>query len=185
MASRTSRNVYLIGFSGTGKSAVGRELAARLGRELVDTDEEIVRLFHKSIDRVFAEEGEVRFRQVERALVEAASLRPDLVVSLGGGAILDPASRARVLAGIAVRLDASPETILCRLRRDGTEVRPLLAGEDPLSRIRALKASREQVYSTAHLTVDTDGLDPSEVAARIMDWLASREQEPFEAGEMR
>jgi len=172
-----SDNVILIGFSGTGKSAVGRELAAKLGRRFVDTDDQIAVRFGKSIARIFAEDGEARFREVERELVGQAAGEQGLVVSLGGGAVVDPASRRRILDGnVVVLLDASPEIILRRLRSDGTEVRPMLAADDPLARIRSLKVSRAAAYAIAHLTVDTDALAPPQVADRIAAWLATRSQ---------
>lgn len=171
-------NVFLIGFSGAGKSAVGRALAERLGREFVDTDVEIVRCFDKSIERVFAEDGEARFREVEAAIVGQAAERARLVISLGGGAIIDPRGRSAVLGGLPGRscvvwLDAAPEVLLSRLRGDSTEVRPLLSSADPLARIRELRSRREMAYAAAaNRRIATDELSPAEVAERIASWLA-------------
>lgn len=175
MERRLAGNIFLIGFSGTGKSAVGRELARRLRRGFVDTDEQIVDRFGKSIDRIFAEDGERRFRAVERELVAQACARQGLVVSVGGGAVVDASNRALIADGnVVVLLEASPEVILERLRSDTAEVRPLLAVDDPLGRIRDLKAARADAYSVAHVTVVTDHLTPGEAADEILRWLTSR-----------
>lgn len=163
-------NVVLIGFSGTGKSKVGRQLAHHLGWHFLDADEEIVAVFGKSIDRIFAEEGEERFRAVEREVVERACSAHRCVVSVGGGAVVDPRNREHILRGNwVVHLDASPEVILRRLRSDPeTEVRPLLAVQDPLGRITALKAAREQYYRMTDWRIDTDALTTEEVAEKIL-----------------
>ncbi len=175
-----SGNVYLIGFSGTGKSSVGIALARLLGWTHFDTDDSLVLRFGKPIDRVFAEDGEEAFRAAEREVVGWTAREQRLVVSLGGGAFVDPESR-RLLRqqgrrhGV-VRLAASPEEILRRLAADHAEVRPLLAAPDPLARIRDLLSRREPIYAEAELTVDTEGLTPDEVADAILAWLAERDE---------
>ncbi|MBI2942087.1 MAG: 3-dehydroquinate synthase [Chloroflexi bacterium] len=163
-------NIILIGFSGTGKSIVGRDLARRLGRPYADSDDELVGYFGKSIARVFAEDGEVAFRAAERRIVAELCGRMGWVLSLGGGAVVDPTNRARVIdLNRVIRLEASPETILDRLRGDpGTEVRPMLAVADPLARIRHLRASRAEAYAIAHVVVDTERKTPLEVVNEIV-----------------
>jgi shikimate kinase len=169
-------NVYLIGFSGTGKSSVAEVLARRLGWTHFDSDDELVRRFGKPLDRVFAEDGEPAFRAAEREVVASTTREPRLVVSLGGGAFVDPDTRRVLDPFRVVRLVASPKEILRRLAADDSEVRPLLAAPDPLGRIRDLLARREAIYALAELTVDTEGLSPEEVAEWILAWLArSRE----------
>ncbi len=164
-------NVVLIGFSGSGKSAVGQLLAERLGWSFVDTDEAIVRRFGKSIAAIFREEGEAAFRAAERDVVALACADARQVISVGGGAPVDRGNRARLLDGnLVVRLEASPETILARLRAaSGAEERPLLAGDDPLSRIRSLRAARVEAYAIAHHVVETEGRTPPDVAREVSE----------------
>jgi 3-dehydroquinate synthase len=166
---RRPSRIVLTGFSGTGKSAVARLAAARLGCEVVDTDALVERAAGRPIADIFARDGEPRFRELEADAVRRACARPNAVVSVGGGATLRPDSR-RLLAdgGFVVCLEARPETVLQRLREGDAEERPLLAGPDPLSRIRELKAVRQPVYALADCTVHTDGLNPDEVAAEVV-----------------
>lgn len=161
--------MWLVGMMGAGKSTVGRELARRLGRRFVDSDDEIERAAGASVAEIFAGEGEASFRRREREAVRA--LRGSgAVVALGGGAMAQPALR-RMLAGcgVVVYLRAAPETLLARV--GDAEARPLLAGLGPserLERVRALLAERAAAYAEAGLSVDTDGLEPAEVAERIL-----------------
>ncbi len=168
-----AENVVLIGFSGTGKSAVGRRLADRLGWPFVDSDQVIVERFGKSIARIFREEGEAVFRAAEREVVARLCAGRRQVIALGGGAVVDPANRAWIRRGNrVVCLEARPETILTRLTAQPTvEVRPLLAGPDPLARIIGLKAERAPFYAIADVTIDTEGLTPDQVVERILAWL--------------
>lgn len=167
-----SGNVILIGFSATGKSSVGSRLAQRLGWPFVDLDDALVAHFGKSLERVFAEEGEDRFREVERELLAQCCARSGQVLALGGGAVLSAANRELIARGNwVVRLEASPETILQRLQADGDEVRPLLATDDPLSRIRSLKLARAPYYDMADLTLDTDSVDVADLSQQIVERL--------------
>src|SRR3990170_5120611 len=165
------QRIVLTGFSGTGKSAVAALVAERLGWELVDTDSLVEQAAGRPIADIFAREGETRFRELEAEAVRQACARERAVVSAGGGATLRPDSR-RLLAdgGFVVCLEARPETVLQRLREgvEGELDRPLLAGADPLSRIRELKAARQPVYALADHTVHTDGLTPEDVAAEVV-----------------
>ena len=172
------QRIFLVGFSGTGKSTVSRLLAVKLGFEAVDTDSEIVRHFGRAIDTVFTECGEPAFRAVERHLVLRATLADRAVISVGGGATVDPVARAAMLgSGAVVLLDASPHVILDRLTRNHTEARPMLRSTDPLAKIAELKARRLQAYACAHFTVDTDALSPEEVADRIQAWYLERRKQ--------
>jgi shikimate kinase len=163
-------NLVLIGFSGTGKSAVGRLIAARLGWNFVDVDERLVGYFGKPIAAVFREEGEAAFRAAERAAVVEACAGRYQVISVGGGAVVDPVTRERVRDGNRIaRLEASPETILTRLRSSPTaEERPMLAADDPLARIRDLLDARADAYAIADFAVDTEGRAPVEVADEVV-----------------
>jgi len=173
---RPSR-IVLTGFSGSGKSLAAPIVAERLGWEMVDTDSLVEQSAGRPIAGIFAREGEARFRELEADAVRQACARPNAVVSVGGGATLRPDSR-HLLAdgGFVVCLEARPETVLQRLREgaEGELDRPLLAGPDPLSRIRELKAARQPVYALADHTVHTDGLTPDEVAAEVVRALEER-----------
>src|SRR5690242_2378395 len=168
--------IVLIGFSGAGKSAVGRRLAERLGWRLIDTDERLEQAFGRSIPQIFAIDGEAEFRRAERRLLNDALATERSVIACGGGAVAEDAVWSPdVLLGprtLVVALDAAPETSLQRLlaqrERDGTATdRPLLAATDPLARIRSLKACRQSMYDRAHLTLIVDEATPDAIAAEI------------------
>jgi shikimate kinase len=162
-------NVVLVGFSGTGKSHVGRELARRLGRPFVDTDQRLVERFGMPIGDVFRQQGEAAFRAAEAEEVAAACAGRDAVVALGGGAIVaDDVFRAAREGNLVVRLTASLDTIYARLTSGpGAEERPMLAGDDPRGRMAALLASREARYAEADATVETDGRGVDQVVAEV------------------
>ncbi|MDP2952429.1 MAG: bifunctional shikimate kinase/3-dehydroquinate synthase, partial [Chloroflexota bacterium] len=172
MGERSVGNLFLVGFSMTGKTRVGQQVARRLGWGFVDTDEQVAARAGKPVPRIFAEDGEPRFRELERQVLLELCQGSGQVVSTGGGAVLDPANReAMAQAGVVVLLEASPETIYRRLQAaQGTEVaRPLLEGADPLARIEALKEYRQPFYaSAADWTVHTDNLSPSEVTYEVV-----------------
>src|SRR3990172_8967969 len=138
------QRIVLTGFSGSGKSAVARLVAERLGWDVVDTDSLVEQAAGRPIADIFARDGEARFRELEAEAVRQACARERAVVSAGGGATLRPDSR-RPLAdgGFVVCLEARPGAVLQRLREGEAAERPLLAGPDPLSRIRELKAARQ------------------------------------------
>jgi shikimate kinase len=160
-------NVVLTGFMATGKSTVGRLLAARLRYGFVDTDR-IIEERHGPIPVIFSTEGEAAFRRIERDVAIELSGLSSLVVSTGGGMMLDPVNAdALASSGMVVCLTASPKVILRRVggSRAG-ERRPLLSGADPEARIRELLTEREAAYA-AFRQISTDGRPPSEVAEEI------------------
>ena len=167
-------NVYLIGFSGSGKSAIGRQLARRMRRKHVDMDDEIVARTGSPIPEIFRREGEPGFRSREKELLEEISGQKRLIVSTGGGAPLDPGNRAAMAkSGVIVCLEAKPDFLYRRLKRHlGDEskgqVRPLLEGDDPKKRIEALKEYRQRFYATADWTVHTDDLTVDEVVGEVI-----------------
>jgi len=171
---RQITTLIITGFSGTGKSLVAKDVARRLNWDFLDTDDEIVKQTGKPIAEIFRQDGEARFRELERETIRKACQQRHMVISIGGGAIVDP-QNYELLArtGLIVCLEAKPETIYERLFREaacspGTEVRPLLAVDNPLERIRQLKASRQSYYAKADWTIHTDGLSISEVAEEII-----------------
>lgn len=166
--------IFLTGFMATGKSAVGRALAVRLGRPFRDTDAEIESTAGCAIPEIFRERGEPEFRRLEREVLERIAGVDGAVVATGGGLPVDPANRRRMRSiGTIVRLAAPPEVILARA---GTgDDRPLLAGAaDPARRVRELLAAREPAYADADGTFDAATGSPEEIAARIAEWLARR-----------
>lgn len=164
--SRTDR-IYLTGFMGSGKSVVGRILAAMLDRPFEDLDDVIAREAGMSIPEIFRQKGERAFREMERDVAAryADGLR---VVALGGGTVMDPATRGLLAgSGVLVYLRASLDTLAERLRKERGH-RPMLNGETPVEeRIASLMRERGPVYETAEWTVDTDNRSAEEVASYL------------------
>ena len=162
------RNLVLLGFMGTGKSAAGRRVAALAGMKFLEMDRELERRAGKSIARIFAEEGEEAFRRMESELAEEWSRRRGAVIACGGGVALREANlRALGRNGVLVCLTARPEVILERTAR--TNKRPLLAGEDPYRKIRDLLAARAPYYARIPLQIDTSEIDLDTLAERLLD----------------
>jgi len=171
---RRITNLVITGFSGTGKSMVAKEAARRLDWNFLDTDDEIVKRTGKPIADIFRQNGEARFRELEREMVRKACQQRQTVIAVGGGAIVDP-QNYELLArtGLIICLEAKPETIYERLFREAadspeTEVRPLLTTDNPLEHIRQLKASRQPYYANVDWTIHTDSLSISEVAREVV-----------------
>ncbi|MEA2675387.1 MAG: shikimate kinase / 3-dehydroquinate synthase [Chloroflexota bacterium] len=149
-------DVVLVGLPGSGKSVVGRRLANRHGASLIDLDQRIESTAGRSIQELFAEDGEAAFRALERAAIAdlgpadpAADVRR--VISTGGGAVLDPRNRWALYRGRAtVWLDGRPEVLAQRLRRSAN-VRPLVNAGDPIGTLRGLAAKRERFYAAADI----------------------------------
>jgi shikimate kinase/3-dehydroquinate synthase len=164
--------IFLIGFSATGKSRIGKGIAGELGWHVVDTDEEIATLAGKSVAEIFAQDGELRFREMEEQVLAGASKKKDVVIACGGGVVISPGNRQLMKeSGFVVRLEASPETIHQRLMQDAGRsgsIRPLLAAPNPLERIRDLKESREHYYGIADWTVHTDHLTLEEAQQEVL-----------------
>jgi shikimate kinase len=161
-----NKAIFLVGFMGTGKSTVGALLAARCGRPFVDLDERIEAEAGATIKELFAG-GEAEFREREAGVLQATAGQGVQVVAVGGGAVTHPGNLKLMLsAGVVVCLRATPDTILQRVGDALT--RPLLAGAaDKRSEVVRLLDAREPYYRQAHLTIDTDGVAPSQVASRI------------------
>jgi len=147
-------DVVIVGLPGSGKSAVGRRLAARHGAPFVDIDQAIERAAGASIPEIFAAEGEAGFRARERAAIAAlgpAGQDPGItrVIAPGGGSVVDPRNRWQLFRGRRpIWLDARPEVLTQRLRRS-PNARPLIAGHDPMRAVRDLGASRRRFYAAA------------------------------------
>lgn len=170
----------LSGFMGSGKSTVGRLLAARLNRcRHIDLDEQIVATAGKTIPEIFRLGGEALFRELEtEALMDAVSSYEGdetLVISLGGGTLKTPVNREIIRAATrCIYLRTSVATLAERLKPEQA-IRPLLQGEGPLeAKIARLLAQRESLYAQcADLTVDTDGKEPEALAEVLAEKLAA------------
>ena len=166
-------NLILTGFSFTGKSVGAKGVTRKMGWSLVDSDHQIAAIAGKSIPDIFAEDGEGRFRELERQVLKKACNRKKSVIAIGGGAIVDPGNRELFArSGVVVCLEAKPKTIYERLiaskQNEDTVARPLLAGADTLARITQLKASRQAYYATADWAVYTDDLTPNKVVDEVI-----------------
>lgn len=166
------RRIVLIGFSATGKSAVARALAGRLGWRSIDTDDLIEAEAGRPIPDIFADEGEAAFRRREGAAVQRAAGEDETVVATGGGVWLDEANRSALAdGGFVVALEARIDTILTRhaeTEQGRPDARPLLAGADPLGRVQSLKARRQPFYALVDATVHTDETPVAEVVEEIV-----------------
>lgn len=168
----TAPVLVLIGPPGAGKSTVGKAVAQQLGVVFRDTDTDIEATAHKPISEIFIDDGEEHFRALERAAVTAALAEHDGVLALGGGAILDPRTRADLtghqVAYLKVDLPAAAERV--GLNRD----RPLLLG-NPRGQLRALMEERRPLYEeSASFTVDTTSMTGDEVAEQVVRTLQDR-----------
>jgi shikimate kinase len=162
----------LIGPPGAGKTTVGTELAVRLGVGFTDTDDAISAAAGKPVSDIFIDDGEPAFRALERDAVAAAIGAQRGVVGLGGGAVLDSGTRARLAGQPVVYLVASFPELARRVGMD--RPRPLLIGTNPRAQLKALLDQRLPIYAgLAWLTVNTDGREPDEIAGEIAGAIAA------------
>lgn len=161
----------LVGPPGAGKSTIGRRLAAALGVDIYDTDAAIERETGRSIPAIFAEDGEPAFRRIEEQVVRRAIEERDGVVSLGGGAVLSAATRRALSGKTVIYLEIS---VAEGLRRTGANNnRPLLAGENPEAKYRALMRVRRPLYRrVSTIRVRTERRSP----ARVVQYLLGKLQ---------
>ena len=166
-------NIYLIGFSGTGKSLSGIRAAELLRLPFVDTDDLIEYRTKKSIPQIFEEDGETEFRKIETGILREVSAKTSRVVSTGGGVPTVKINQDIMRAsGVIILLTASPKTIHKRLttrQSRNRTLRPLLGDNAPEQRVADLLADRREAYSCADRAIDTEGLSHREVADAIRD----------------
>ena len=168
MGALSRRHIILAGLPGAGKSTVGRLAASLLDTQFVDFDRAIEQRAGKPVARIFAEDGESAFRALESEVGMELLRGEPAVLAPGGGYFTDDARRrAALAAGYAIYLETSPSVAARRLK--GVEVRPLLAGFDPVLRLRQLLEQREAGYLEAPGRVTTDYLAPEQVAARVVE----------------
>jgi len=170
-------NLILTGFMGTGKTAVGRAVARRLGRDFVDMDDLIARRSERSIPTIFESMGEEAFRQMEAELCQELSLRRELVIATGGGALV-PVANLRCLegSGLVICLSCAVDEALQRLAASSD--RPLLEVSDRRAEIERLLESRRDVYDAMPAHLDTTRLTVEEAAEQVLAlWYAWQKQE--------
>lgn len=176
------KHLYLTGYRGSGKSSVGRAVAKRLQRPWIDLDDEIESQSGRSIQAIFATDGEEGFRDLEQTVLEAISKRAPAVISLGGGAVLREANRRRIRnSGISVWLQADADTVLQRLHRDASTSRrrPPLTGLPPRQEIQTLLAKREPLYAeVASYQVDTTGRGVRAITNRVLQAIGVPPDQP-------
>jgi shikimate kinase len=173
-------NLYLVGMMGTGKSAVGRPLAAALGYRFLDADTSVERVAGRSIPELFAEVGEPGFRDLETAVLGQIASWHSLVVATGGGVVTRPENWGHMQQGVVVWLDAPPELLLRRLAADPSP-RPLLQTADPESQLTSLLSQRQRLYAQADLHIRQAGEPIEQVAAAVLAQLPTilkQRQEP-------
>lgn len=175
------RNLVLVGFMGSGKSSVGREIARRWKFSFLDTDTTIRHKYAKSVADIFALFGEPVFRDEENKALQELQNSSNAVIATGGGIVLQPRNHPLLRSlGVVVWLTASEEVIWQRVSRN--QNRPLLETKDPRATITNLMSERYPLYhSVADLTVETSGLRHQEVADRVVTairvWSAGRHED--------
>jgi shikimate kinase len=169
-------NIVLIGFMGTGKTAVGRVLADRLSRQFIELDALIEQRAGKTIPEIFAQDGEIAFRELEIEATRDVAEKENTVVACGGGVVLNQINIDRLRKhSVIVHLTAPPAAILNRTSSDKNE-RPLLVAEDKAGEVRKLLEFRQPFYErAADITVDTSGLDVAGVVEKIITRLKENE----------
>jgi shikimate kinase len=162
-------HIVLIGFMGSGKTTVGHLVAEKLAWPFVDTDALVIEEAGLSIPDIFAKEGEAGFRERESAVLARLATAPPRVIATGGGIVTQPQNAPLLRSlGFVVWLSASEADILARVSRNRN--RPLLHTADPRQTIHDLLAQRRPLYeSFAHLTIETHGLEPEEIAYGVCE----------------
>jgi shikimate kinase/3-dehydroquinate synthase len=166
------RTIVLVGLMGAGKTSIGRRLASRLGMPFRDADAEIEAAAACSIAELFSRYGEPAFRDGERRVIRRLLASDPLVLALGGGAFMDPETRAAVrLRGVSVWLRCKLPTLLRRV--SGRDHRPLLATGDPAAILQRLMAVRHPIYAEADIVVDCSDESPETTTSRVLDKVAA------------
>ena len=159
---------------GTGKTTIGRGLAQLLGWDFFDTDYEIEKAVGLRVEEIFRRFGEIRFRSEESLILQKIVVKPNCVISTGGGATLDPANYALLKENCyVVCLTATPETIHARTARQS---RPLLRKDRSLNRIVELLQAREAAYRGADLYLDTSQATRDELIEDLRQWWMNQER---------
>jgi shikimate kinase len=171
---RPEQSLVLVGLMGAGKSSIGRRLAQRLDLDFVDADTEIERAAGCTIEEIFARFGEPAFRDGERrVIVRLLEDRPPIVLATGGGAFMDPETRAAIRRhAVSIWLRADLDVLLRRVARRSN--RPLLKQGDPREVLTRLIQLRHPVYAEADLVVDSDDSPPEVTVEKVVAALRQR-----------
>ncbi len=167
-----SRNIYLIGFMGVGKSTIGKLLAEEMKGQLIEMDETIEAEQQMSINEIFAQHGEAHFLDLESELVARIAAEENQIVSCGGGAVLREENVANMKkSGHIIFLSATPESIYERVRYSTN--RPLLNGNMNVEYIAGLMEKRRAIYEgAADITIVTDGKEKEKIVEEVLDTVA-------------
>ncbi|MDF2763371.1 MAG: shikimate kinase [Rhodospirillales bacterium] len=175
------KTIVLVGLMGAGKSCVGRRLASVLGLPFCDADKEIEEAAGCSIPELFSRYGEAAFRDGERRVIHRLLDGPKHVLATGGGAFMDPRTRAEIREkGTSVWLRADLDLLVRRTQRRGT--RPLLNVPDPQAKLAELIARRYPIYAEADVTVDSDDSPPEVTVERVISALRRHIEQPEPRG---
>ena len=167
-----TRTLALVGLMGAGKSTVGRKLAEHLGSSFVDSDEEIEKAAGLSVQEIFDRLGEPEFRRGERRVIERLLNGPPIVLATGGGAYMDPETRALMKQkATTVWLRADLDVIWKRVNRRDT--RPLLKRDNPKQVLADLSAARAPIYAEADIVVDSGDGPSTDAVKAILDALVT------------
>jgi shikimate kinase len=177
-------NLVLVGFSCSGKTTLGRNLARRLRLRFVDSDRFVEDMTGRAIPDIFREDGEAAFRKIEAQAIAKITADRRQVISTGGGAFVNHTNRDALRNGnLVVHLQVRPETVVDRLRNSRSgRPRPLLDSPDPLGRVIELMEQRKEAYSAAHVTIGVDGRSRyelvGELTRRFLAWQRQRRRAP-------
>lgn len=162
-----NKNIVLIGLMGSGKSTLGKYLAEKSGMEFYDTDDLIIQKAGKPISRIFEDDGEHVFRDLESEVIAEVAKKGGCVISTGGGAVLRQENIDNLKAsGVLFFLKASPKILYERVKDDDS--RPLLKGDDPVGILRRILIARASYYEQADYTVDTENLSVHEGSEEVL-----------------
>ncbi|MCA0432250.1 MAG: shikimate kinase [Proteobacteria bacterium] len=167
----SGRPIVLVGLMGAGKTSIGRRLAEKMGLPFVDADHEIELAAAQSIPDIFAQHGEAYFREGERRVIARLMENGAQVLATGGGAFINPETRARIKAGgVSVWLRAELPLLMKRVSKRGD--RPLLKADDPEAVMRDLMALRYPIYAEADVTVESRDVQHQQMVSEVIRGLA-------------
>jgi shikimate kinase len=166
-------NIALIGFMATGKSTIGRILAKKLNKDFIEMDYLIAERAGKSIPEIFAQDGEIRFREMEMAIAKEMGQVKNTVISTGGGIVMNKLNIDYLkLSSTVVLLAAPAEEIYNRIMKEGKEKRPMIDKPDPKAEITRLLLFRQPFYeAAADITINTREKTPEAIAEEILNFL--------------